>query len=346
MWNLRDLNAAQTSLFCCTAANLTVRNCTITLISSANQPFTLVRAEGTTTRGSRIRFEKTLIRGAVSSGFDLGKGSVDVAVRETIFLGSQGQLVRGLDPERRGDQRFSVVGGVLASRGPGFQLQEAAGGDAQRKPTPLVIRAFDTVFGRVQGAGIASILFSESPAASPRDRVDWMGQQNLFCGWKGYYASSPEQTLRVPSLAALRSTWNGTDQNSREIHASWPQPQHLGQAVPADLRPFVPGREPALVQAAAPRPFLGAKTLWTFPPPAVPVTVGLTGTGAPGASIAPLDPQLRIRNREWDPALSPFKTTVGAVGPGNAGLLDLVFDTDSAPWQGDLGAFLRESMTV
>ncbi len=87
--NLRDLNAAQTSLFCCTGANLTVRNCTITLINPANQPFTLVRAEGTTTLGSRIRFEKTLIRGAVTSGFDLGKGSVDVAVRETIFLGSR-----------------------------------------------------------------------------------------------------------------------------------------------------------------------------------------------------------------------------------------------------------------
>ncbi len=220
--NLRDLNAAQTSLFCCTGANLTVRNCTITLINPANQPFTLVRAEGTTTLGSRIRFEKTLIRGAVTSGFDLGKGSVDVAVRETIFLGSQGSVVRGLDPERRGDQRFSVVGGVLAGRGPGFQLQEAASGDAQRKPTPLVIRAFDTVFGRLQGAGIASILFSESPAASPRERVDWLGRQNLFCGWKGYYASGPEQTLRVPSLAAFRSPWNGTDQNSREILASWP----------------------------------------------------------------------------------------------------------------------------
>jgi serine/threonine-protein kinase len=180
-----------------------------------------------------------------------------------------------------------------------------------------VIRAFDTVFGRFQGAGIASILFSHSPAASPRDRVDWLGQQNLFCGWKGYYASGPEQTLRVPSLAAFRSTWSGTDQNSQEILASWPQPQHLGQAVPADLRPFVPGREPALVQATAPRSFLGAKTLWTFPPPAVPATVGRTGTA----------------------------TTVGAVGPGNAGLLDLVFDTDSAQWQGDLGAFLREKMT-
>ncbi len=346
--NLRDLTSAQTSLFCCTGANLTVRNCTITLINPLNQPFTLVRAEGAATRGCRVRFEKTLIRGAVTSAFDLGKGAVDVAVRDTVFLGSQGPLVRVLDPEKKGNQRFSVVGGVLACRGPGFELKEVPDGDAQRKSAPLVVRAFDTVFGRFQGAGIASIVYSERPAASPRDRVDWLGEQNLYCGWKGYYASGPEQTLRVPSLAAFRSTWNGTDQNSREILASWPQPQHLGQAVPADLGPFVPGREPALAEAATPRPFLGRKTLWTLPPPAVPVLVGLTGAAAPEAQLNSLKASgitEKIRIEERDRALAARKAGGGAAGPALAGLLDLAFDTDSAPWQGDLGAFLRDKLT-
>jgi hypothetical protein len=122
--NLRDLTAAQTSLFCCTGANLTVRNCTITLINPLSQPFTLVRADGTAARGSRVRFEKTLIRGAVSSGFDLGKGAVDVAVRETIFLGSLGPIVRALNPEKKGDQRFSSCGRLIrcsaAFKGPGL----------------------------------------------------------------------------------------------------------------------------------------------------------------------------------------------------------------------------------
>ncbi|HMF35127.1 MAG TPA: hypothetical protein VKF17_00740 [Isosphaeraceae bacterium] len=40
-----------------------------------------------------------------------------------------------------------------------------------------------------------------------------------------------------------------------------------------------------------------------------------------------------------------MKANVGAVGPENAGLLDLVFDTDSAQWQGDPGSFLRDKMT-
>ncbi len=243
--NVRDLIAKQTCFFSCTGASLTVRNCTITLINPANQPFTLVRAEGTGARGSRIRFEKTLIRGSVSAGFEFGKGPVDVAVRETVFLGGQGPLVRRLEAEPKGDQRFSVVGGVMATRGPGFELKQPPGIDPQRRAGRFVIRAFDSVFGRFQGAGIASLVFSENPVPTPSDQVDWSGQQNLFCGWMGYYASGPEQTLRISSLAMFRSTWNGTDQSSREILAAWPQPLHLGQASPADLAPFIPGREKA-----------------------------------------------------------------------------------------------------
>jgi serine/threonine-protein kinase len=341
--NIRDLNAAQTSLFCCTGANLTVRNCTITMINPANQSFSLVRAEGTASKGSRIRFEKTLIRGAVTSGFDLGKGSVDVAIRETVFLGSQGPLVRCIEPENRGGQRFSVVGGVLASRGPAFDLKLTAGNEAQRKQTPLVVRAFDTVFGRLQGAGIASIIYAEDNTASPRDLVNWLGQQNLFCGWKGYYASGAEQSLRVPSLAALRSTWNGTDESSREILAVWPQPNNLGQAVPDDLRPFVPGREAALSQAATPRPFLGAKTLWAFSTPVVPAPVELTAAAA-RASSAPAEPKSVFRTLDRKSLRAPINLRNAAVHQ-SAELLDIVFETDWAPWHGDLGAFLHDKLT-
>lgn len=242
-----------------------------------------------------------------------------------------------LDPEQRGEQRFSVVGGVLASRGPGFELKQAAGGDAQRKPNPFVIRAFDSVFGRFQGAGIASVVFSESSAGSPRDRVDWMGQQNLFCGWMGYYASGAEQTLRVPSLASFRSTWNGTDQNSREILSAWPQPRHLADAIPADLAPFLPGREQALLRAAVPRPYLGSKTLWAFEPPVVPVPVPRPVTSSP-LLRAPLRGTI-LRTRIDEPGAVPGspKTGQNVVGPDQARLLDLPFDVDWAQWQGDLG---------
>ncbi len=162
----------------------------------------------------------------------------------------------------------------------------------------------------------------------------------------GYYASGAEQTLRVPSLAALRSTWNGTDQNSQEILAAWPQPEHLGQVVPAYLGPFIPGREQALAQPAAPHPYLGPKTLWTFPPPLVPVAAGST-------VAAPLRTTMRgiarARPRLDGQGPLPDSKQLGRVaGPDKEGLLDVVFKTDSADtaqWQGDLGAFLRDSLS-
>ena len=84
--NLRELPPAQGALFYCKGANLTVRNCTITLGNPTAQPFVLVHAEGTQGRGSRIRFEKTLVRGAMTSAFDLGAGAVDIATRETVIV--------------------------------------------------------------------------------------------------------------------------------------------------------------------------------------------------------------------------------------------------------------------
>ena len=95
--NLRDLPPAQVALFYCKGANLTVRNCTITLGNSTAQPFVLVHAEGTAGRGSRILFEKTFVRGAMASAFDLAGGAVDIATRETIIVGSQGPLCASLN---------------------------------------------------------------------------------------------------------------------------------------------------------------------------------------------------------------------------------------------------------
>jgi serine/threonine-protein kinase len=341
--NLRDLPAGQTSLFHCTGAELTVRNCTITLVNPGNQAFTLVRASGSASRGSRVRFEKTLVRGLLSGGFELGGGAVDLAVREVVLLGSAGPMVRCKEREAGADHRISIVGGILACRGPAIELVDDEG-PTGRNHQPLVIRAFDTVFGRFQGAGIASVIASADRAASPREKVDWLGQRNLFCGWKGYFARGKETTLLVPSLAALRSTWNGTDQSSQEIPIPWPQAPHLGQTTTDVLGPFIPGHEQALSQVPVPRPYLGAQTLWTFPEPAVPVPLVLL---APGNSNPPPPPRAGTGFRQVLDVQGPEITSKAAsVAHAQGGRTDeLVFDADSAQWHGDLGAFLREKIT-
>jgi eukaryotic-like serine/threonine-protein kinase len=343
--NLRDLPPRHSCLFDCIGADLTVRNCTITLVDPGREPFALVRARGSNSRGSRVRFERTFVRGLLSSGFELGAGAVDVAIRETVVLGSQGPIIRSREREKGVDHRVSVVGGVLACRGPAIDLVEQ-GAEAGPKSRPLVVRAFDSVFGRFQGAAIASVIASTNPSASPRDMVDWLGQQNLFCGWIGFYASGKEPTVRIPSLSAFRSTWNQSDQSSLEIPVPWLQPPHLSQVTADVLAPFIPGREAALSQTPVPRPYLTAQTIWSFPVPIVPLPLVLVQGEHQEAPRAINNVRHEVHAAPKAHGLRNTNDQAGPGRPGESTTGDLLFDADSAEWQGDLGAFLREKITA
>lgn len=351
--NLRDLPTGQSALFHCDGADLTVRNCTITLVNPGREPFALVRALGASARGSRVRFERTLVRGAFAPAFELGRGNVDVVIRESMILGNQGSIVRSFGRGPGAEHRLSTVGGIFASRGPVIDLGEDRAGENPASG-PLKVRAFDTVFGRFQGAGIASVIAAADSSKSPRAVVDWEGQQNLFCGWKGFYASGKDMTLQVPSLAALRSTWNGSDRSSLEIPVAWPQPARPGQAMPSLLAPFIPGREAALALLPEPGPFLEAQTIWSYPEPGVPVPVVLVRSGSPQpAPTRAGRPGLQIASNPGvasDASKAPGLGAGTSPGPGagatEAGAADVItFDADSPRWRGDLGLFLRETIT-
>ena len=241
MVNLRDPNAAQTSLLCRTGANLTVRNCTVVLVNPANQPFTLVQAEGTTTRGSRIRFEKTLHRGASPRASTSARDRLTwrSGRRSSRAARDRSSADSTRNEEAASDSRSSAEFWPAAASVFRCGRRQAA----MRGDSPLRWSYGRSIPFSAGSRGPGSPASSSRKVLLPaclRDRVDWQGRQNLLCGWKRYYASGPEQTLRVSGLAAFRSTWNGTDQDSREILASWPRPRHPGQAVPADFRPLFP----------------------------------------------------------------------------------------------------------
>ena len=95
--------------------------------------------------------------------------------------------------------------------------------------------------------------------------------RTLYSGWKGFFASGADRTVRVPSLAAFRSTWNGTDECSQEILIPGRARGSWTRRCLEDLARFLPGRETALKRAALPRPYLKAKTIGAFAPPTIPV---------------------------------------------------------------------------
>jgi serine/threonine-protein kinase len=105
----------------------------------------------------------------------------------------------------------------------------------------------------------------------------------------------------------------------------------------------VPGWEATLARVAEPRPFLGAKALWSFPTTTVPVPVLLAraGLAMPGARDAdtPQFKELYLHKLKPDPRGAESDPS-DPWPPG--GPAELVFDADAPDWHGDLGAFLRE----
>src|SRR5262249_55357075 len=138
-----------------------------------------------------------------------------------------------------------------------------------------------------QGPGIASVIASSSTAGAADKQLDWSGDQNLFAGWKGFFASGRDRTITVGDLAAVRSTWSATDKKSQEILAAWAQPADLALALPEVFSPFLPNRVALLSQVARPQRGLFEKTVAAYSLPPIPEPIGWAvdfGLG-PGAGL-------------------------------------------------------------
>ncbi|QEH32795.1 Serine/threonine-protein kinase PrkC [Aquisphaera giovannonii] len=335
--NLRDAGASGVVLFHCRDASLTIRNCTFTLVNPKNIPVTLFHGEGDPARGARIRLEGCLFRGPFATALSMGGGPVDAAIRDTVVIGGQSATVREL--EQSPGHRVSIVGAVIGGRGPCVALGEPSPGPTGK---PLVVRAYRTVLGRFQGAGIASVI-AALKAGVPAQSVSWSGDHNLFAGWKGFFAHGPEAIVLVDGLAGVRSTWNGSDRNSREVLAAWPDLEGSTWAPPSILGPFVPGFEALLDGLPRPRPFLDARTVSAFPEPMIPTPLVVAMESAnPAAMDGPGRVLLPSK-----PRAAPRIAGIPAAAPtGPAATLDgeMLLDCDSPEWHGDLGYFLREKI--
>ena len=95
--DVNDLSPEQTALFSCSAASLTLRNCSITILNNRRAAsFAVVRTEPGLSRPTRIRFERTLVRGLFSSAFELA-GGTELALKHSVVLGGPGPLIRVTD---------------------------------------------------------------------------------------------------------------------------------------------------------------------------------------------------------------------------------------------------------
>ena len=343
--NVPDLTS-QTNLFACAGSNLTLRNCTITILNPANKPFTLIRDGSLPSRPSRIRLERTLVRGQfgeVGPVFELAHGPADLVFDESVIVHGSGPLVRISGLDSQSEHRLCFIDTVVA--GPGPIVQRSAGARGIRSK-PLVFRAFGSAFGRLQEPGISSILASTEPEGTAAQQFDWAGDRNLFAGWKGFFARGNDRDpmILVDDLVAVRSTWNATERNSHEIPVSWPRPSELALVTPADLEPFLPDGHKLSSQAPWPSPGLFQKTVGAYPEPTVPEPVwsALATPHAGGAASRHI--QVKVPGL-FPGTATPSGPALSTTAPA-ADLVELTMNTAESPWNGDLGAFMRDRLSA
>jgi serine/threonine-protein kinase len=346
-----DLSGRQRALFGCSGGNLTLRDCTITVINPKGMRFTLVREEPapsrpqeTAPRASRIWLERTLVRGTSVTLAELGGGSADLVLNgSAILVGGVGpkEIVRVDRRDGGGEQRVFFAGALVACPGPIIACEQPEGAAARGKP--LAIRAYDSAFGRLQGPGIASIVTVSYGGAAAERGVDWAGDRNVFAGWKGFFARGKDLTITVDGLAQVRSTWSATEQGSQEILTAWPISTDPSRLLPTATKPFLSGGRLALTDwPPRPGPGLFPKTIDAYPDPMIPEVSAWAiaqpnrslGAGPRPNKLMALDAELARRGRSDGAGMIP-----SAVAPP-----DMTMNTAEPGWAGDLGAFLRRNV--
>ncbi len=345
--NVPDLTL-QTALFACGNSNLTLRDCTITILNPANKPFALIRAqaESLPSRPTRIRLERTVVRGRfgkLGPVIDFSGGAGDLILDRAIILYEAGPLVRISRPEDGAEHRLGFIDSVIAGPGPIVQRASAAVGSRCK---PLVFRSYGTAFGRLQEEGIASIISSELEGTAVQ-QVDWAGDRNLYAGWKGFFARGNDRdpTIGIDDLKAVRSTWNATERDSLEIWFPWRRPSDadLATVAPAGLQPFLLDRPTLLSQAPSPWPGLFEKTVGHYLTPIVPEPVW-TALPSPrvGGAIAK---KLQAKTPDgFARGTISGRAPQSAPAPA-ADLVELSMNASDPQWNGDLGAFMRDHLS-
>ena len=211
------------------------------------------------------------MRGVFAAGVELAGGATEVVLNKSLFMGGPGPLVRAPALESSAERRVFFIDSILAGPGPIIQLSQ---GDPVISIKPLFIRTYGSVFGRLYGVGIASVISSASSAVGAAKQIDWGGDHNRFAGWKGFFACGRDPVVTIPGLAEVRSTWNSAELESQEYPTPWlPHRSDLAAVTSAELEPYVLNRENILRQVAQPRAGLFQKAIGKYASPAIPEPV-------------------------------------------------------------------------
>ena len=307
--DVRDLPLQQASLFLCQGADVTLRDCTLTIYNGGDRKLSIFRlVEGP--RPNRVVLERTTIRGPIRTLVEVASARAEVVIDRSLVVGDAGPLI-SLEPAEKPARSLYLIRSVLTTRGP---LIDWSFG----KPGPVSVKALGSTLARVDGPGVAPLMHCRSAFAGPAaDLVGWSGADNTLAGWPAALTSGPESSILAARLAGIRSDPPAPGEGDRELVESWPDSANREEVVPADFFALAPGLRPTLARAARPHALLRELTV-------------------------DLMRRLPTPDLAANPAAPPPVTN--RVGAKPVPVVDASFDPDAAPWFGDLGKFLAATV--
>ena len=251
-------------------------------------------------RASRVRFQRTVIRGSFGPAVEMLSSQGDLILDRAVILCGAGPVFRMSSPDTANEHRICLVNSVVSGPGPIVEQAKSANGAKNR---PLLFLAYGSTFGRLQVPGIASVLASSDAGKSAAQQVDWAGDQNQFAGWKGFFARGSQPTILVDDLAGVRSTWSATEKDSLQILQGWPGHSDLAALTPKDIAPFLPPeRRWILATTARPGTGLFEKTAVGYQTPIRPEPIDQSSSAGNLAGGNPGDiKSLILKNQTANP---------------------------------------------
>jgi serine/threonine-protein kinase len=368
-----------TSLFHCKGGELTLRDCTVTVVGDEKHPFTFVRladSGGAASKPARVRLERTLVRGPALTAVDFADAAGEILVSRSALLCGDAPVFHLESPGAAGKitRRIWLDHDLIAARLP---VLEMVGSGSASQAQPVGLKAIGCNFGRIEGGRpVGFLAVKDLTSAAPRSLIDWSGEANILFGWSAWLTVGPGSDAKVPGVVEAREAWphGETDELTRMTAGAWPQTMSSGWYGPADLEAVAPELAPILQHVAAPSPFLAEKSFYSFA--RLPLAELKAATTAAAADTAPKMPSgmertpmviRQMASPTTESTLPQPKNSKGMVpgqlkpaGPASTpapapnappplkpqeGVTDLTFDAQAAPLNGDLGQFLREKVT-
>jgi serine/threonine-protein kinase len=310
-----DLPKGQRCLFLLRGnSELMVADCSITVVGPSDRKFTLVQsgdpaagADSPATISRHVSLFRTFVRGQCLTAAHVAAGPVELYLSRSILAcgGAQTFVFDGAPgvPQRNLYIRRSVL---CSDR----SLIDTAG-------APLSVRILASTLAHVGSHNPSPLLHArDGLTGSLKDTIGWLGHENNYFGWDGFFGGGPSASAKLPVLAATRELGDGSDATSRESPTPWSESAMGGERALPDFARLLRDRAAAISSSALPRGHLWEKAVEHFER-LVPTTPG----------------KIPATDKAESPAKSAAK-----------GAVSLELDASDPKWSGDLGRFLAASI--